>query len=94
MDYLPATTTKKASVWIGYTEYLLESTIIWMRYQLDMWNTGQNSYRQRVGRQYGRRVRIAVANVGTIKDKVEEIVDMMVERNIDILGPSEMRCKG
>ena len=38
-------------------------------------------------------LRIGILNIGTFKDKAEEIVDMMKNRNIDILGISETRDK-
>ena len=45
-------------------------------------------------RKRDRMIRIATLNVSTIRDKEEEIITLMKERNLDILGCCETRIKG
>lgn len=38
-------------------------------------------------------LRLGIINAGAILNKIEEIVDWMERRKLDIIGPSEMRDK-
>ena len=50
--------------------------------------------RNEIGHEHGsRKVRIATVNVSTIRDKEEEMIEIMKERKLDILGLCETRLK-
>src|SRR5678816_1796877 len=46
------------------------------------------------GNTSGRSLRVATLNVGTLRGKEEEMVELMLERRLDVLGVCETRLLG
>ncbi|KAL1446168.1 hypothetical protein WDU94_012372, partial [Cyamophila willieti] len=54
----------------------------------------RNQLRQHSKKQKEDTLRIGILNVLTLKNKVEECIDVLIERKLDILGLSEVKRKG